>query len=452
MSHARAIEHAHQSAIEQQKNIEEYAQSLAQEYRVSLSNAASLHAMTSGEPTVTQRILLEQLNKKRLLIARQEQDSMSGPHQQGQGQFPPAVSPFGTRPGLSPNPADTKGRKSKLGHQRLPGSPMPDSVVQQQRVLPAPNMNLFDPRPVPPSEIHLYPQMPRNTMILPPSSHPGANFDGQQPTPQQMEAMRNAQINGQRRGVPPKPGMPQQLVQDNIALQQKEAMRQTKQMTQDQMLAHPAPARGQEYNDSRVPSIQEVVEWNHARQVEAMRNDQKIGQWHDGVPQPGMPQQMMQDQTPAHSVRVTRPAHRRSKAPSTQEIPSRNHAPSRAPRKKGTKGKKVHLRAPPSSPSSADADPRSPQKATEATPARRNDALSRPFPGTIPAGTTSNYDPDSWPCRRDMASSHVMSECFRNAPVEVPRISKTNQMEGPGSSSLPRRLGRHCRVHSHARL
>jgi hypothetical protein len=361
-------------------------------------------------------------------MERQQQDSMSGPHQQGQGQSPPAVSPSGTRAGLSPNPADIKGRTPKLGHQRLPGSPMPDSVMQQQRGSPAPNINLPDLSLAPPGGLPFYQPLPENRMP-PPTLHPGANFNGQQPTPQQVEAIRNAQMNGQRRGVPPQRGMPQQRVQDEMALRRKEAMRIflkdnqrsgppqpeiPQQMMQDQMIAHPAPARGQEYDESRVTSIQELVELNHARQVEAMRNGQKIGQWHDGIPQPETPQQIIQDQMPAHTVRVTRPAHKRSQAPSNQELLERNRAPptpnqtsDTAPRKKGTKGKKVQLRAPHSSLSSVNTDSRSPQKATEATPVRRNDALSRPFPGTTPAGTTSDYDHDSWPCRRDMVSSHV---------------------------------------------
>ncbi|OSS53096.1 hypothetical protein B5807_02182 [Epicoccum nigrum] len=159
-----------------------------------------------------QLMLLEQQNKKRLLMARQEQDNISGPHQQGQGQFPPAMSPSGTRAGPSPNPADMKGRTPKLGQQGLPGSPMPEGVMQQQRASPAPNMNFPDPNLAPPGmPPQFYPQMPNNPMMRPPSSHPGANFNGQQQmTPQQVEAIRNGQMNGQWRGGPPQPGMPQQ--------------------------------------------------------------------------------------------------------------------------------------------------------------------------------------------------------------------------------------------------
>ncbi|KAF2033103.1 hypothetical protein EK21DRAFT_59444 [Setomelanomma holmii] len=238
----------------QQKNIEVYAQSLAQQHRVALNNnTASPQGMNSGiqgsplaqagldgqhdmfagnqpRPGINQPaaqgapqqgnhalqdyqmqlMLLEQQNKKRLLMARQEQDNMSGPgHQQGVGQgFPAAMSPQGNRPGLSPNPADQMKRGTpKLG--QMPGSPLPDQGMQQ-RGSPAPNMQ-FDPALAPPGmPPQFYPQMQHQSpMIRPPSSHPGANFpNGQQLTPQQMEAMRNGQMqpNGQWRG-PQQPGM-----------------------------------------------------------------------------------------------------------------------------------------------------------------------------------------------------------------------------------------------------
>jgi hypothetical protein len=195
MRRARARELAHQAAIEQQKNREEYSQSLARGHRAALSNAASLDDMTSGEPSEGQLLPLEQQSKFQLFIARQEQDSMSVPHQQ--------------------------------------------------------------------------------------------------PIPQQVEAMRNAQMNGQRRG-PPQLGRPQQMMQDWV-------------------LAQPAAARWQEYEDSQVLSIQKTLERNHAP-------------------------------------------------------PPPNQTSETAPRKKGTKGKKVQLCAPHSSLSSVNTISRSPQKATEATP------------------------------------------------------------------------------------
>lgn len=239
----------------QQKNIEVYAQSLAQQHRVALnSNTASPQGMNSGahgspmaQPGLDgqheifagngprpgmpanatggapqgnhalqdyqmQLMLLEQQNKKRLLMARQEQDNMSGPqpHQGVVGQgFPAAMSPQGNRPGPSPGPQDQMKRGTpKLG--QMPGSPLPEGGMQQQRGSPAPNMQQFDPNLAPPGmPPQFYPQMPHQSpMMRPPSSHPGANFNGQQMTPQQMEAVRNGQMqNGAWRGGPQQPGM-----------------------------------------------------------------------------------------------------------------------------------------------------------------------------------------------------------------------------------------------------
>jgi hypothetical protein len=238
----------------QQKNIEVYAQSLAQQHRVALnSNTASPQGMNSGahgspmaqsgldgqheiftgnprpgmpasapgapqgnhalQDYQMQLMLLEQQNKKRLLMARQEQDNMTGPqHQGGVGApgFQGAMSPQGNRPGPSPNPQDQMKRGTpKLG--QMPGSPLPEGSMQPQRGSPAPNMQ-FDPSLAPPGmPPQFYPQMPHQSpMMRPPSSHPGAGFNGQQMTPQQqMEAVRNGQMqpNGAWRGAPQQPGM-----------------------------------------------------------------------------------------------------------------------------------------------------------------------------------------------------------------------------------------------------
>ncbi|RYO19142.1 hypothetical protein AA0111_g10519 [Alternaria arborescens] len=166
-----------------------------------------------------QLMLLEQQNKKRLLMARQEQDNQSGHPQQGvigAPGFGAAMSPQGSRAGgPSPNPADQMKRGTpKLGQQNLPGSPMPEGIMGQQRGSPAPNMN-FDPTLAPPGmPPQFYPQNmgpgPNgNPMMRPPSSHPngGPQFNGQPTTQEQMQAMRNGQMaqNGWRGG--PQPGM-----------------------------------------------------------------------------------------------------------------------------------------------------------------------------------------------------------------------------------------------------
>ena len=77
-----------------------------------------------------QLMLLEQQNKKRLMMARQEQDSMTRADGQPgipaqQGMQPPGMSPSGSRNGPSPNPSDQMKRTPQLGQTGLPGSPTP---------------------------------------------------------------------------------------------------------------------------------------------------------------------------------------------------------------------------------------------------------------------------------------------------------------------------------------
>ncbi|KAF1985689.1 hypothetical protein K402DRAFT_413217 [Aulographum hederae CBS 113979] len=147
-----------------------------------------------------QLMLLEQQNKKRLLMARQEQDNLShnpAGTQPGMVQpgFAPNMSPSGSRSGPSPNPNEQMKRGTpKMGPGGLPGSPMPD--MSQNRGSPAP----FDPSQgsIPPGMPQAYyqQQMQQNRMMQPPpSSHP-PNFGTQQMNPQIMEQMR--QQNGNR--------------------------------------------------------------------------------------------------------------------------------------------------------------------------------------------------------------------------------------------------------------
>ncbi|KAF2471069.1 uncharacterized protein BDR25DRAFT_30093 [Lindgomyces ingoldianus] len=242
-------EFAPQAQNVQQKSIEVYTHSLVQQQRIALNNRAMAQGMNSGvqgspmtQPGLDgqqeifagnmvrpgmpagapgqpgqgnhalqdyqmQLMLLEQQNKKRLLMARQEQDNMSaGPHGQppvGAPGFPPSMSPQGSRAGPSPNPNDQIKRGTpKMNQPGLPGSPMGDASMQQNRNSPAPNMNFEQMPPGMPPQFY-NPQMPQNPMMRPPSSHPGGNFNGQQLT-QQMEQMRHngAMQNGAWRGPP----------------------------------------------------------------------------------------------------------------------------------------------------------------------------------------------------------------------------------------------------------
>jgi hypothetical protein len=160
-----------------------------------------------------QLMLLEQQNKKRLMMARQEQDSMTvprgdGPPGPGVGQMPngqqfQGTSPQGPRSIASPNPAD----QMKRGNPQMAGgmpSPLPDG---QSRGSPSGGMNFNMPGAQ--MDPNMNPQffqkmggmdpnmigagMPNN--MRPPSSHPGPNFPNA--TPQQV-AMARAQAQQQQ--------------------------------------------------------------------------------------------------------------------------------------------------------------------------------------------------------------------------------------------------------------
>ena len=163
-----------------------------------------------------QLMLLEQQNKKRLLMARQEQegkDSMPRPDGQpgmaGQPGIPPGtgMSPQGSRSGPSPNPNDQMARGTpKMGQTGLPVSPLPDGSMPQARSSPAPMM-AFNAQ-MPPEIFQMKTmgdgmgglQQPNGNGMRPPSSHPGG-FNGAQYTHPQMEAVVRAQQQGRMPGA-----------------------------------------------------------------------------------------------------------------------------------------------------------------------------------------------------------------------------------------------------------
>jgi hypothetical protein len=169
-----------------------------------------------------QLMLLEQQNKKRLLMARQEQDSIrpgEGPGMAGQAGFAPTMSPQPSRSGPSPNPSEQMKRGTpKMGPAGLPGvpnSPMPDGSMPHGRGSPgtmnmANGMNMDMMQPGMKGVEGMPPMQPG---MRPPSSHPG--FNGAIPNAQ-MEAMRAAQAGRMANGGnwpqgPPGqgPGIPQ---------------------------------------------------------------------------------------------------------------------------------------------------------------------------------------------------------------------------------------------------
>lgn len=140
-----------------------------------------------------QLMLLEQQNKKRLLMARQEQDNVTRldgsqgiPGQAAGGYAAPNMSPQGSRSGPSPNPNDQMKRGTpKMGQVGIPGSPMPDGSMPHGRGSPgAMNFNNNNNMPMEMMAMKNDMQMSRG-----PSSHPqfnGAANPG-------LEAMRAGQ-------------------------------------------------------------------------------------------------------------------------------------------------------------------------------------------------------------------------------------------------------------------
>jgi hypothetical protein len=179
----------------------------------------------------TQLMLLEQQNKKRLMMARQEQDTLTTvPGREGtapgaigpNGQPFQGTSPQGTRSVNSPNPADQMKRGTPhMNPAGMPSSPLPEG--QSSRGSPGGmNFNMqgaqMDPNMTAPylrmngMDPNMVGGMPNN--MRPPSSHPGFT---NQLTPQQMAMARQQSANanwqgGQNGQMMPgaNPGAPQQ--------------------------------------------------------------------------------------------------------------------------------------------------------------------------------------------------------------------------------------------------
>lgn len=178
-----------------------------------------------------QLMLLEQQNKKRLMMARQEQDTITGMPREGgggpgapgqpgpNGQFPEA-SPQAMRSGASPNPSE----QMKRGTPQMNNSGIPSPVPEggHSRDSPNPAMNFMGNQVDPSMAPHFFkPGVDGNMAaaqaqmngMRPPSSHPGQPFNGQM-NPQQMMAARQMQQSqghpGQQPGGQGAPGQWQQ--------------------------------------------------------------------------------------------------------------------------------------------------------------------------------------------------------------------------------------------------
>lgn len=108
---------------------------LAQVRPGSLQTPGTQHGNHALQDYQMQLMLLEQQNKRRLMMARQEQDSIARsdgqPPMPGQGILPPGASP-GSRAGTSPNPNDQMKRGTpKIPPTGLPGSPNAGDMSQR---------------------------------------------------------------------------------------------------------------------------------------------------------------------------------------------------------------------------------------------------------------------------------------------------------------------------------
>ncbi|KAI1935982.1 hypothetical protein LOZ66_004900 [Ophidiomyces ophidiicola] len=154
-----------------------------------------------------QLMLLEQQNKRRLIMARQEQDSMArGDGQPGmvQQNLVPGTSPQGSRTGASPNPNEQMKRGTpKLPPSGLPASPSVADAMGQGRGSPA-SMN-FAGGQIPPEMGGgaFFGMKPEGMMapngMRPPSSNP--TFSGPQMA-QPMDAIARAQPPGTGNRMP----------------------------------------------------------------------------------------------------------------------------------------------------------------------------------------------------------------------------------------------------------
>ncbi|PSK35025.1 Adhesion defective protein 2 [Elsinoe australis] len=210
-------------------------------------NNNSNHALQDYQ---MQLMLLEQQNKKRLLMARQEQDATvangTGGAMPGQQAFgAPAMSPSNSRTGPSPNPEDMKRGTPKMAPG---GMPQPGMEGMQGRGSPAPGFdpNQMNPNVPPGFQGMKMPggMMPNGQMMPAATSHPAFNaqMNGQM-TPQQMEMMRQqaGRPNGPWPQGPP-PGMMQPQQPPNMTPRN------------SNMPPPPAPATGEGQNRTQPSS------------------------------------------------------------------------------------------------------------------------------------------------------------------------------------------------------
>ncbi|KAK3954440.1 hypothetical protein QBC32DRAFT_207803 [Pseudoneurospora amorphoporcata] len=289
-------------------------------------NGSSNHALQDYQ---MQLMLLEQQNKKRLMMARQEQDGMprpegpngpggpggpggpQGPNPQGfQGNSPP-----GQRNGASPNPSEQMKRANQqMNNPQNMGSPLPDGA--QNRGSPNPmnfmggNMDPNGGQPHYGMNMNMGNQMGGG--MRPPSSHPGQPFNGQM-NPQMVAAQQQRQ-----------------------AQMQQQAQQQAQQQQQQAQQAQQQQAAQQQQNQGG-PNMQ----WQQPGP-----NGQMVGQPPQGQQPQGAAQQraMPPPSAPPTAAAMTNAANSRNATSSPQVTnaapPTPNQGNKPAPKKKETKNAK----------------------------------------------------------------------------------------------------------------
>ena len=156
-----------------------------------------------------QLMLLEQQNKKRLMMARQEQDMSTMPRDGPGGPGGPAgapqgpnggqafqgTSPPGGRPGASPNPADQMKRvNQQMANPANMGSPLPADAGAAARNSPSNAMSFMgNLEPSQAQFLNMVNTGQINGGMRPPGPHPGQPFNGQMNPQQQQQMMGRGQ-------------------------------------------------------------------------------------------------------------------------------------------------------------------------------------------------------------------------------------------------------------------
>ncbi|CUS12087.1 unnamed protein product [Tuber aestivum] len=330
-----------------------------------------------------QLMMLEQQNKKRLMMARAEQDNIAH-HGDGQRRmepgFPQSMSP-GSRAAPSPQPQG--GPKMvgtpKMQNQGGPASPLPEGQISgqvPQRNSPA-AMGAFNSQI--PQEAHqnmIYPQMkdsmgmmgstqgggaPNGTMMRPPNSHPG--FNGQ------MSQGDISQMRAQQAGR----GGPSQMVGPGWQTQQQQQMQMHQTVQQQQQQQQPQQPGGQQPGQPPQVGTPQQARQNLPHQAMPPPSA-PAGAPGSGRTQPSSPQ--VQNQQPATPTQSHKPAPKTKggRDPGKKQRPTKKNASAAA-------------QAPnPVTPSSEPPTPTTPQHASSFAPGAAHQRPANFVPGAPQGG------------------------------------------------------------------